>query len=83
MPPLKPGWRCYMAPSATDKYATDISPAFDTREELMVWLRDSGVEYRPNEQVYARAIGVEYFGELTGDVADQPWATACHSIVGA
>jgi hypothetical protein len=70
------GWRAYMAMNANQKIATDLSPAFDSRADLMQWLSDNGVRYVENGEAFKRA--VPYFGELTADECNGPWATACH-----
>ncbi len=83
---IEPGWYCFTAPNATDKCAMDRQGPFETREAVVAWITEHGLQYRSNADAYERAVyGVEsvavpYAVEMTDQQSHMPWATAIHYI---
>jgi hypothetical protein len=62
--------------NGSDKVATDLMGPFDSRDEVLAWMKDFAIEYRPNAEVYERAI--LYAGEMTDGESAWPWGSCIH-----
>ncbi len=80
MPHTPPGWYCYLGHDRS-KIAMDLFGPFDTRQDIIEWMRENSVTYRENAQAYARAILT--WSEMTDSEVGKMWGTAIHERAGA
>lgn len=71
-----PGWYCVVAMNGTDRVATDLFGPFETRDDVVMWLTQYGVQYRPAGEWFIQP--VPCFNEMTMDESENPWATNIH-----
>ncbi len=77
MPKPPPGWYVYLG-SDRHKIAMDKFGPFDTRQDIIEWMREHNVRYRPNAEAYERA--VLCWSEMTDSEVADLWGTALHKI---
>lgn len=78
MSPIGSGWYVFLAMNATDEVATDRFGPFSSNFELVSWLVEHRIAYRPGASFFKQS--PLYFGEMTGDEADGYWATGIHEV---
>ncbi len=64
--------------NGTDRVATDLHGPFDSRNEVIDWMTQHSIAYRPNGEAFQKA--VLYAGEMTADESANPWGTAIHRV---
>lgn len=70
------GWYCYISPNADQKVATDLKGPFSSRQDIIEWMREQGIEYRDSGEVFKRATFA--WSEMTDQEAGGIWGTGLH-----
>ncbi len=60
--------------NGSDRIATDLFGPFDTRQDVVDWIAESKLEYRPNGEAFDRAVLT--WSEMSADESHEPWCTA-------
>lgn len=76
MPPLKPGFYCYLARDKDANVALDRYGPFETEDDLFAWCEQYHIDYRPDAPFFARA--PLFFEEMSEGEAGEPWATGAY-----